>query len=260
MKFKVLGTQSPYATQEHNCPGYLIEHKGNKILIDLGSGSHRLLNMPQDLENMYAFFSHLHRDHYNDVFNLQYSSFVFHNQKRLQKPIKIYLPQIQSNIAKDIISESNAYAEYEEIQEDKKIKIGDINISFCRTDHPIETYAMKIENNEKTIVYTADTSFSAKERLVNFAKEADLLISEASLLKEHGFPEINSHLTAAQAARIAKEANAKNLMLTHFWPEEDVNKYVQEAKTIFKNTIAAREGLEFLIETEKVMNEPNERN
>ena len=62
------------------------------------------------------------------------------------------------------------------------------------------------------------------------------------LLKEHGFPEINSHLTAEQAGKIAKQANVKGLALTHFWLEEDLEKYVKEAKGVFNNVIALKEG------------------
>ena len=114
-----------------------------------------------------------------------------------------------------------------------------------KTVHPRETYAVKLQHGEKIIVYTSDASFESKDDLTNFASGADLLISESSLLIEHGFPEINSHLTAYQAAVIAKEANVKKLMLTHFWPEESVAKYVEEARTLFSNVIPAIEGEEF---------------
>ena len=241
MKLKVLGTQSPYNTEGHNCPGFFIQDGNNRILLDCGSGSHSLLSYPVDLQNLSIIISHLHRDHYNDIYNLQYSSFVFHNQKRIEKPIDIYLPQTPKTIVGDIKEETNAYANYNSICEDTKLKIGDIDISFCKTDHPVETYAIKLDNGEKRIVYTSDTSFSAKDRLIEFAKEADLLISESSLLKSYKFPEINSHLTAEQAAIIAKQANVKNLALTHFWPEEKIQNYVEEARKIFKNVIALNE-------------------
>jgi ribonuclease BN (tRNA processing enzyme) len=41
---------------------------------------------------------------------------------------------------------------------------------------------------------------------------------------------------------IAKEAGVKKLLLTHFWPEIDKQKYVDEAKDIFENVHAAEEG------------------
>lgn len=241
MKLKVLGTQSPYNTPSHHCPGFLITDKENKILLDCGSGSHSLLSFPTDLQNLSVFISHLHRDHYNDIYNLQYASFVLHNQKRIERPIEIYLPSSPKPIYKDIIEENNSFANYHTISQDSSYNIGNMSICFCPTDHPVETYAMKITNKDKIIVYTSDTSFSAKDRLVKFAEEADLLICESSLLREHGFPEMNSHLTAYQAGIIAKEAKVKALMLTHFWPEEQIEKYVAEAKEIFPNTIAAIE-------------------
>ena len=243
MKLKVLGTKSPFNTLGHNCPGFLITEGNTKIMIDCGSGSHSLLNFPTDLDNLSVIISHLHRDHYNDIYNLQYSSFVFHNQKRIEKPIDVFLPSTPENIYTDIIEEESSYAKYTIINENSKLKIGNIDISFCKTDHPVETYAIKLDNGDRTIVYTADTSFSAKDRLVGFAKNADLLISESSLLTSYGFPEINPHLTAKQAGLIAKEANAKNLILTHFWTEEKTENFVNEAKSVFTKVIAAEEGM-----------------
>lgn len=242
MKLKVLGTQSPYNTKKHNCPGFLIQDGESLLMIDCGSGTHKMLKYPKDLKNLSIIISHLHRDHYNDIYNLQYASHVFHNQKRINDPINIYLPQSPNSINEDIKAETNSFANYHEISENTKLNIGSMEVTFCKTDHPIETYALKVTSRGKSIVYTSDTSFSAKETIVEFAKGADLLICESSLLEEYGFPEINSHLTAKQAGIIAKESKAKELMLTHFWPEELTKKYAKEAKKEFKKVIIAKEG------------------
>lgn len=242
MKLKILGTQSPYNTTGHNCPGFLITDEHSKLMLDCGSGSHSLLNFPNDLNNLSVIISHLHRDHYNDIYNLQYASFVFHNQKRIERPIDIYMPVTPEEIYKDISNEDNAFAQYSPIDEETELNIGKFNVSFCKTNHPVETYAIKVTNGDRTIVYTADTSFSSKDKLVNFAKDADLLISESSLLKSYGFPKINSHLTAEQAGIIASEANVRGLILGHFWPEELPENFVEEAKKVFPSVIAAQEG------------------
>lgn len=242
MKLKVLGTQSPYNTPNHHCPGFLITEGQINIMLDCGSGSHSVLNFPHDLQNLSVILSHLHRDHYNDIYNLQYASFVFHNQKRIERPISIYMPKTPSRISTDIMSEKDSFARYRFINEKTSLKLGKMHLYFCQTDHPVETYAIKVCSGDKTIVYTSDTSFSAKSKLAEFAQGADLLICESSLLKEHGFPEINSHLTAYQAGVIAKEAQVKGLLLTHFWPEESVQKYVLEAKKIFPRVASAKEG------------------
>lgn len=92
MKLKVLGVESPYGTETHNCPGFFITEGDTKILLDCGSGTHKLLKFPSDLNNLSVIISHLHRDHYNDIYNIQYSAFVYHNQKRIERPVDVYLP------------------------------------------------------------------------------------------------------------------------------------------------------------------------
>ena len=193
MKLKILETQSPYNTPRHNCPGFLITDGNTKIMLDSGSGSHSLLSFPDDLSNLSIILSHLHRDHYNDIFNMQYASYVFHNQGRITNPINIYLPAAPTNIYDDILGGSNLYANYSTIDENSNLRIGNITISFCKTNHPVETYAIKLTNGKTTIAYTSDTSYSRKDALVEFAKGADLLISESSLLTSYGFPKIKGH-------------------------------------------------------------------
>ncbi|MBQ8603803.1 MAG: MBL fold metallo-hydrolase [Oscillospiraceae bacterium] len=242
MQLKILGTQSPYNTAGHNCPGFLITDEDAKLMLDCGSGSHRMLNYPQDLENLNVILTHLHRDHYNDIYNLQYASFVFHNQGRVIKPVQVYMPATPPEIYKDISGEDNAYCEYSEIHKDRTLTVGKINITFLPVTHPMETYAVKISDGKSTIVYTSDTSWLSNQDISAFAKDADILISEASLLVSDGFPEVNSHLTAKQAALIAKQAGVKKLIITHFWPEKAPQQFVDEAKEYFENTFAANEG------------------
>ena len=242
MKVKVLGTQSPYSKDGNHCPGFLISHNEYKIMLDCGSGSHSLLDIPNDFNNFYGIITHLHEDHYNDIGILQYAAFSNHNLKLIDNPINICLPSTPEDKYKKIINEKDSYASYTTLSENLELNIGDMKVNFFKTDHPIETYAVKVSNNNMSIVYTSDSSFSAKDKIVKFAKNADLLICESSLLTSHGFPEINSHLTAKQAGIIAKEANVKKLMLTHFWPEESIENYLDEAKSIFSNVIGAKEG------------------
>ena len=66
------------------------------------------------------------------------------------------------------------------------------------------------------------------------------------------FPEVSQRclfftITAKQAGTIALQAGVKKLALTHFWPEEYVNTYVQEASQVFENTVGLYEGYYFII-------------
>ena len=75
-------------------------------------------------------------------------------------------------------------------------------------------------------------------------KNADLIISEATFSKEQS-KEAKSHLhlTTEQAAKAAKKAKAKQLVLTHVSQryEHNLNKIEKEAKAIFKNTTLAKD-------------------
>jgi len=54
--------------------------------------------------------------------------------------------------------------------------------------------------------------------------------------------EKHHHLTAKQAAEIAKEAGAQQLILTHFSARyQDLDEFAKEAKAIFPNTLIAED-------------------
>ena len=56
------------------------------------------------------------------------------------------------------------------------------------------------------------------------------------------------HLTAELAAKMAKQANAKKLILTHFSQRyNDIKQLETEAKKVFKNTILAEDFMQISI-------------
>ena len=81
------------------------------------------------------------------------------------------------------------------------------------------------------------------DELAEEVKGADVLITEATHseeLKERSHE--YGHMTAKDAARLAKKADAKQLILTHFSSRyKDTKKLQSEAKQIFKNTTAAKD-------------------
>ena len=93
----------------------------------------------------------------------------------------------------------------------------------------------------RKIVYTGDTCpFKLLEK---FAFEADLLIHESTLgdeLAERA--EEYGHSTPSQAARTARNAKAKELVLTHISQRyKDTSKILKQAKKIFRKTIIAED-------------------
>jgi len=76
---------------------------------------------------------------------------------------------------------------------------------------------------------------------IEIAKGAKMLLAESTYLNEHEhLAEKHLHMTAAQAAQIAKEANVETLILTHFSARYiDLEPFETEAREIFPNTFAA---------------------
>ncbi|MBD8069617.1 MBL fold metallo-hydrolase [Bacillus sp. PS06] len=104
------------------------------------------------------------------------------------------------------------YSTFISYTEDSEFNLGPFHISFLRNVHPVEAYSIKITCEGKEVVYTADTSFT--EELVQFAKDCDLLITECSLYT--GMDGTKSgHMTAEEAGILAKNSNAKQVLLTH---------------------------------------------
>ncbi|MBE5821320.1 MAG: MBL fold metallo-hydrolase [Clostridiales bacterium] len=243
-----LGTVSPYCKQNMNCPCFLIKYENNNILLDCGNGITRLMNFPTDLDNLHVFVSHFHKDHYGDLGAIQYASFVYHNLGVTKQPIKIYLPENDFNFSKqEILSNNEAYANYYDISEGKEYIIGDLKVSFHNNNsHTIETFTIKVETADFKVVYTSDVGNTNIEGLAKFCNNADLLICESSFLKKHN-SNSKTHLTAYDAANIAKQANVKKLLLTHFWPEENKKEYLREAKSVYKRTKVAKEGKKIVL-------------
>ncbi len=78
---------------------------------------------------------------------------------------------------------------------------------------------------------------------IDLAKGAKLFLCESTYLESHrDLAEKHHHLTAKQAAEIAKAAGAEMLVLTHFSARyQDPEVFGKEAKPIFPNTIVAED-------------------
>ena len=82
---------------------------------------------------------------------------------------------------------------------------------------------------------------------LEIARDAALFLCESTYLEEHKeLARQHHHLTAKQAAAIAKEANAKELILTHFSARyQNLKAFEHEARTVFPNTHVADDFITF---------------
>ncbi|MDK2562837.1 ribonuclease Z [Romboutsia sedimentorum] len=83
-----------------------------------------------------------------------------------------------------------------------------------------------------------------------FIKDSDLLVCEAMYGDNLDISKAikNSHMTFKEAANLAKLGNVNKLLLTHFSPSlEDPNSYIDNATSVFKNTIIGYDRLELIL-------------
>ncbi len=90
--------------------------------------------------------------------------------------------------------------------------------------------------------YCCDTAYG--EQLIPIVRDVDLLCVDCTFDATHTQMAIErQHCTAAQCATLAKEAEAKQLLLTHFSARyKDIQVLIDEASALFPNVIAASEG------------------
>lgn len=245
MILKVLGSVSPYCKDNKNCPGYIIYTKENKLLLDCGNGITRNLNLPNDLQNLTIIISHLHRDHYAELFSIAYASYVYHSLGILKEKIKVYIPEPTMSIELEDFKlltnlGNEQYLEINHYNSSSIISTKDTTITFCKNPHNVTSYSTKISSYNQSIVYSGDTGYIGNT-LEKFAFGSNLLICESTFLKDQQ-RKYDYHLYAYEAAQIAHKAEVEQLLLTHFWPEIEKNKYLKEALPIFPNTKVAEEG------------------
>jgi ribonuclease Z len=105
----------------------------------------------------------------------------------------------------------------------------------------------------RSVVYCTDTTYCRSA--VELARGADLLIHEATFAEaDEGLAIRSTHSTATMAARVAKEADARKLLLTHFSPRyfpgnqigpEDL---LREARAVFPDVELAHDFLSVDVE------------
>lgn len=238
MKLTILGSGTAAPLLERSNAAYLLEIDNLKFLLDSGAGTTtRLLEVNADLFDIdHIFYTHLHNDHINDLGAIIWSNNYGLNRT---KPLNLYGPKgfrrYYKILVNKLLKPHKLYFGVN-IKEFKNsyIKIGNVTIKTYEIKHSSTTksIAYRFEFKNKSFVYTGDAEY--QESIAQIAKNCDALLTECSLpdnKKEKG------HLTPSLAAKIAAKANAKHLILTHFYPEVLKTDILQQCRKEFSGKI-----------------------
>jgi ribonuclease Z len=93
-----------------------------------------------------------------------------------------------------------------------------------------------------SFAYCSDTKYF--KRMASFVKDVDLLYHEATFeSSQERLAAATGHSTSVQAATVAKDAGAGELLIGHFSARyKDISLLVEEARTVFPETVGAVDG------------------
>ncbi len=123
----------------------------------------------------------------------------------------------------------------------KDIKRGE---DFVKEDGTVipNNYLTTAPSPSLKYAHISDTMYMPE--LIEDVRNADLMLHESTYLTQDEADALKrGHSTARQAATLARDANVKKLVLTHFSSRyRNDNLFAEEAKSIFPNSVVANEG------------------
>lgn len=237
MKVTILGNNGPFPSAGGACSGYLISGGDKNLLIDCGNGVLSNLQKFIRIEELDAIIlTHLHSDHMSDMMVLRYAVQIKMNRGLELKPIDVYAPS-QPQDEYNRLDIPGVFST-KPITHELVLNYGDMRLEFKEMVHPVTSYAVSIVSEGKKFVFSGDTSWN--ENIIEFSKHADLVMLDAGLLSKDKKSDNVPHLTARECGIVAHKANAKRLLLTHFWPDDDVTNHITEARENFSEVEIAQ--------------------
>lgn len=230
MRMTVIGCNGPYPGAQEPTSGYLLEEESTRVLLDCGSGVVSQLMAHTDIRRLTAVvLSHLHYDHMSDMLPLLY--FCQMNGVRLP----VYLPMQPSPVLEMLRGAFDLY----DISQGGQL--GRLRMRAMPVRHPVPAYAVRMENAAgRSFCYTGDTNTC--EGLADFCAGSDLLLADACFPHAQ-WNENKPHLSAYLAAQLACDAQAGQLILTHFSDGQQAKQCETEGKSVYPGALRAYPGL-----------------
>jgi len=233
VRLTVIGCSGSFPGPDSPASCYLVEEQGFRLLVDLGSGALGPLQRHASLYEIDAVcLSHLHPDPCLDM-----TGYWVARTSSPDAPsprIPVYGPpgtvrRLARALGVDEPEDMTGAFDFLDLRPGQ-MEIGPLRLTLGHMNHPVETFGFRFEADGVALAYSADTGESAE--LANLARDADVLLSEASFVDGPGLPE-GLHLTARQAAEHATRAGVGHLLLTHLVPWNDRDRTREEAAAAF---------------------------
>ncbi|GAC1363302.1 MAG: MBL fold metallo-hydrolase [Actinomycetota bacterium] len=248
----VLGGGGTYPTPGAACSGYLHRSGATNLWVDCGPGSFANLQRHIKPSEVSAIvLSHTHLDHVVDLYPFLYA-IRYGPDATGPQGLEVYAPAGAAEFLGRLVGAEGegdptfgGYLNFRTISATLIQQIGDFELRFCLTRHPVETYAMRFVTKGQAVAYTADTG--PNPAVTNFVWGANLLVAEATL--QTTSKELAAvHMTAGEAGAMAAQACCSQLLLTHLGPGLDPAVSLQQSAREFRGeTLVASDNLRILV-------------
>jgi phosphoribosyl 1,2-cyclic phosphodiesterase len=247
---------------------------GKTLLVFDGGTGLRLLGkklVKQMPLEAHIFFSHVHWDHiqgfpFFDPAFVQGNTIHLYGGNNVSRTLEETLagqmdhpnfPVHLTDMGAKMVFHDLKEGEAVDLDDGEGGKRGKIHITTGRGNHPNGVWAYRVEHGGHSFVYATDTEHYKGEldkELLRVAKNVDVLVYDAQYTPEEyagtagtGGPKVGwGHSTFDEAAKLAKAAGVKRLVLFHHDPlqtDAQVAEKEKRAKALFKDANAAYEGL-----------------
>ena len=238
----IIGSGSPRFNEDRASASVLVSAGETKILVDMGNGTQaNLFKLGVKVRELSGlFFTHHHLDHNEEFVPILIGSLMGENNFTIMGPpntirlteanLSLYEEDISYRLGKtDRSLEDREQAfKVKDLTGGESFVVGDIHVSTVQVPHTIHTVAYRFDYEGQSVVISGDLTDS--EDLPKLAKNADFLIIDSGgmIMKDGrsknkggnksggGSKKGRAHLNLDDSSTMAKEANVKNLVYTHF--------------------------------------------
>ena len=238
MNLTVLGCSGSVPGPDSPSSGYVVEHDGFRVVMDLGPGAAGPLLDAAATARPHVdavLVSHLHADHCLDLVSL--ATALRYGRHQAVAPTPVYGP---AGTRKRILT---AYGYdpgidelYDFVEDDVPAELGPFAVQWATMNHPVPTRGFRLTAGDRSITYSADTGECPA--LVDLAAGSDVLLCEASYAP--GDPIVpDLHLTGRDAGSHAERAGVGRLLVTHVPPWSSPAVAADEARAAFTGPVEA---------------------
>ncbi|WP_020574005.1 MBL fold metallo-hydrolase [Actinopolymorpha alba] len=251
MRLTVVGCAGSFPGPDSPASCYLVEapYEGwtYRLVLDLGNGAFGALQRYTDPYAVDAVgLSHLHADHCVDMCSY-YVARKYHPDGPRSR-IPVYGPfgtadRLAMAYGLPLDPGMRDEFEFRAWVAGEAGRLGPFAVSVAPACHPVEAYALRLEHEGRSLVYTGDTG--PTDAVADLARGADLLLSEATFHDGVDNPP-DLHLTGRQAGEYAARGEVRRLVLTHVPPWYDPDEMAAEARSVYSGPLdVARPGAVF---------------